>query len=315
MGQLKMKLITGLIIVYLFVELCIGGEDEWELKAEIKCPVGLISMFYGDYIRIPKGYYLCDGTHGTPNLISKFIVGADPHASIGKYPYPPPYRVGTIGGQHQNVLKIENLPAHNHVIDPSAATTISGGGAHNTHTFNLNTKNSINSHHTHGINLNSQDENKQHTHIISQHTTGGVDDGEHSHAIFTYQDNARIAGGTIQGISYETIGNNGEIVNAKEILTKSVDKNVDGSHDHTIPSITTDTPNVGHSHQIFGNTDNDGTHDHNVDGIIDDGRHNHFIKGWTEFTGASPAIPVDNRPYFYAVYYICCVESSGNLKD
>ncbi len=39
-------------------------------------PSGVIMMWSGTIATIPSGYYLCDGTNGTPDLRDKFIVGA-----------------------------------------------------------------------------------------------------------------------------------------------------------------------------------------------------------------------------------------------
>ena len=40
-------------------------------------PSGLISMWSGTIASIPSGWYLCNGSNGTPDLRNKFIVGAD----------------------------------------------------------------------------------------------------------------------------------------------------------------------------------------------------------------------------------------------
>lgn len=39
-------------------------------------PAGLISLWSGSIGSIPTGWYLCDGTNGTPDLRDRFIVGA-----------------------------------------------------------------------------------------------------------------------------------------------------------------------------------------------------------------------------------------------
>lgn len=39
-------------------------------------PAGLISLWSGSIGSIPVGWYLCDGTNGTPDLRDRFIVGA-----------------------------------------------------------------------------------------------------------------------------------------------------------------------------------------------------------------------------------------------
>ena len=46
------------------------------LAALITVPAGLISLWSGSIVSIPSGWYLCDGSNGTPDLRNKFIVGA-----------------------------------------------------------------------------------------------------------------------------------------------------------------------------------------------------------------------------------------------
>lgn len=38
-------------------------------------PIGTILAYIGDLSKIPKGWYLCDGTHGTPDLRGRFLEG------------------------------------------------------------------------------------------------------------------------------------------------------------------------------------------------------------------------------------------------
>lgn len=40
-------------------------------------PRGVILMWSGTIANIPTGYVLCNGTSGTPNLVDRFIVGAN----------------------------------------------------------------------------------------------------------------------------------------------------------------------------------------------------------------------------------------------
>jgi len=39
-------------------------------------PTGVITLWYGSIGSVPTGWYLCDGSNGTPDLRNKFIVGA-----------------------------------------------------------------------------------------------------------------------------------------------------------------------------------------------------------------------------------------------
>jgi hypothetical protein len=81
-------------------------------------PSGCILLWSGSIISIPSGWYLCDGTNGTPNLTDRFIVGAGSA-----------YNVGNIGGSANSIVV-----SHTHtatVTDPGHAhsTTAWMGGA------------------------------------------------------------------------------------------------------------------------------------------------------------------------------------------
>ena len=86
-------------------------------------PAGLISMWSGSIGSIPSGWYLCDGSNGTPNLTDRFIIGAGST-----------YAVNGTGGVSSVTLTTSNMPAHTHaatVTDPGHSHTlaISGGAS------------------------------------------------------------------------------------------------------------------------------------------------------------------------------------------
>lgn len=77
-------------------------------------PAGLISLWYGAVGAVPAGWYLCDGTNGTPDLRDKFIVGAGNT-----------YSVGATGGSANSIVV-----AHTHtatVTDPGHQHSFSSG--------------------------------------------------------------------------------------------------------------------------------------------------------------------------------------------
>ena len=76
-------------------------------------PAGLISMWSGSIGSIPSGWYLCDGSNGTPNLTDRFIVGAGST-----------YAVNGTGGATTATLTSTNLPAHTH----TATSTVTDPG-------------------------------------------------------------------------------------------------------------------------------------------------------------------------------------------
>lgn len=47
-------------------------------------PTGMISLWYGSIGSVPSGWYLCDGSNGTPDLRNRFIVGAGSTYSVSQ---------------------------------------------------------------------------------------------------------------------------------------------------------------------------------------------------------------------------------------
>jgi len=70
-------------------------------------PAGLISLWSGSIGSIPVGWYLCDGTNGTPDLRDRFIVGAGTT-----------YAVTATGGSADSVVVSHNHTATSVVTDP-----------------------------------------------------------------------------------------------------------------------------------------------------------------------------------------------------
>lgn len=68
---------------------------------------GMIMLWSGAIGSIPSGWYLCDGTNGTPNLTDKFIVGAGST-----------YSVGGTGGSADSIVVSHTHTATSVVTDP-----------------------------------------------------------------------------------------------------------------------------------------------------------------------------------------------------
>jgi microcystin-dependent protein len=83
-------------------------------------PAGMIAMWSGSIGSIPSGWYLCDGSNGTPDLRDRFIVGAGNT-----------YAVNGNGGASTVTLVTGNMPAHTHT-----ATVTDPGHLHNWGTTN-----------------------------------------------------------------------------------------------------------------------------------------------------------------------------------
>ena len=88
-------------------------------------PTGMISLWYGSIGSVPAGWYLCDGTNGTPDLRNRFVVGAGST-----------YSVSQTGGSTDAIVVSHTHtatsavtdPGHTHQIDSGNARTLQGGG-------------------------------------------------------------------------------------------------------------------------------------------------------------------------------------------
>lgn len=67
---------------------------------------GMIVPYAGT--SIPRGWALCDGTNGTPNLKNKFIVGAGQGIGLTER------ILGQTGGEETHTLTIQEIPNHTH---------------------------------------------------------------------------------------------------------------------------------------------------------------------------------------------------------
>lgn len=79
----------------------------------VRVPIGTITIWSGEVSNIPDGWYLCDGTNGTPDLRNKFVLGSGDV-----------YTVGATGGEMAHTLLPEELPSHQH--DENAVSGSSG---------------------------------------------------------------------------------------------------------------------------------------------------------------------------------------------
>jgi hypothetical protein len=91
-------------------------------------PSGMILLWSGSVGSIPVGYYLCDGSNGTPDLRNRFLIGAGDA-----------YAVNATGGSADAIVVSHNHtatststvtdPGHLHTVPYAAADVIGGGGA------------------------------------------------------------------------------------------------------------------------------------------------------------------------------------------
>ena len=78
-------------------------------------PSGVIVVWSGAANAIPSGWYLCNGSNGTPDLRGRFVVGYSNTDSD--------YDVGDTGGAKDVILSAAQMPNHAHYF----STTTSGG--------------------------------------------------------------------------------------------------------------------------------------------------------------------------------------------
>ena len=111
-----------------------GSAAAW--TTVIGVPSGIIAVWSGSQGSIPSGWYLCNGSNGTPDLRNRFIVGAGSGSN---------YSVGNTGGSDTVTLSTSQIPAHSHttnnhshnasVSDPGHGHSVSvsdPGHSHNT---------------------------------------------------------------------------------------------------------------------------------------------------------------------------------------
>jgi len=97
-------------------------------------PTGMISLWYGSIGSVPTGWYLCDGTNGTPDLRDRFVVGAGST-----------YSVAATGGSKDAIVVSHTHTATSTVTDPghthtmTAVTPAGLGGGSETIPRNINT--------------------------------------------------------------------------------------------------------------------------------------------------------------------------------
>lgn len=78
-------------------------------------PKGLICMWSGS--TVPSGWYLCNGSNGTPDLRDRFIVG-----SGGSY------AIGDKGGEASHSLTKEEMAKHSHIVNLSGSASLRTSG-------------------------------------------------------------------------------------------------------------------------------------------------------------------------------------------
>lgn len=96
---------------------------------------GEIKLFYGNYYALPKGWVICDGFNGTPDLRGKVPVGWSNgwESAVGEPDLSDYQHIGRMGGKKEIALTKAEMPSHDH----GGALTTSSEGSHR-HGFNNN---------------------------------------------------------------------------------------------------------------------------------------------------------------------------------
>ena len=141
---------------------------------------GFIQDFYGNVNTIPRGWYICDGTNGTPDLRGMFIVGYDPRDSEYN-------QVGKNGGLKSVTLTEGQMPSHSH----TGSTSMSGSHSHFVAVgeyYNDNNSTGVSSTNSLRTRGDSQgDGHRYQLHGVNKESNSGKSSisGEHSHTIVT----------------------------------------------------------------------------------------------------------------------------------
>jgi len=119
-------------------ELSVGVVTATTFYGNGTIPIGGIIMWSGTIATIPTGWNLCNGSNGTPNLTSRFIVGASDDAGTGETfnadtgVISGVYAPGNTGGETAHQLTIAEMPAHSHnhlndIVEEGSEFTIGAG--------------------------------------------------------------------------------------------------------------------------------------------------------------------------------------------
>ena len=164
-------------------------------------PSGVILMWGGSADTIPRGWALCDGTNGTPDLLDRFVVASGrnyPQGSKGgAESATPDVSTGTAKtgiGIQGTTLDGNTLPSHHHMVCEYAGTSgenqnhIEGKTNGPSGTFTSNAGNSWG--HAHGVS------DPGHAHAVgSSEHAHGVSDPTHGHTVATEAHNHTLTDG------------------------------------------------------------------------------------------------------------------------
>lgn len=177
-------------------------------------PSGGIIMWSGSIASIPSGWFLCNGSNGTPDLRNRFVVGAGST-----------YAVDATGGADSVTLSEAQIPGHTHTF---SATTASDGA------------------HTHTASTASAG---SHTHSFSGSTNTT---GAHQHGFTNFLAPDNTGGSRAAFSNFDNTGSSGDVTDSAgdHSHTFSGTTGSDGAHTH---SVTVNSAGA-HTHSVSGTT-------------------------------------------------------------
>ena len=257
--------------------------DTWGNKLNINMsnidkflvPLGGIIMWSGLVANIPNNWQLCDGTNGTPDLRSRFIVGAGST-----------YAPGATGGADSVTLTTAQIPAHNH-------TGSTGGAGGHTHSASSGTAGD----HSHtGATASAGG----HTHTGSANSAGSHNHsgtansaGAHSHTLDVADGDGGGLIGSVDGGNNNNRAYRSGYIGSAGAHTHTLSINSNGAHTHPL-SINSDG---AHTHTV--SVGNAGAHTHTVS-VVAVANHTHSVSVGNTGGGGSH----ENRPPYYALAFI-----------
>lgn len=127
-------------------------------------PTGCILMWSGSILSIPSGWYLCNGTNGTPDLRNRFLVGAGST-----------YAVGATGGSADSV-----------VVSHTHTGTTNNNGNHR-HGLNGNTGGTVRQLGAQSARIAAFSDNPAGQSFVTQYAGTDImeEDGNHNHSFTT----------------------------------------------------------------------------------------------------------------------------------
>lgn len=247
--------------------------------------VGMVTPYFGDLGNLPPGWFLCDGTNGTPDLRGRTIFGAGNG-----------FTYGTSGGAIPGATTTGGGGAHSHTV------SVADGGSAHTHTLSI-TADGQHAHSTGTGNVTGSGGAHSHGGNTAGHVLTAAEMPNHNHNLFSVGE-ANWSGqqpGSSAALAWTVAGSRDmgvQAVAAAISVGSSGNKGGGGSHAHGI------TQDAGHTHTVNNIiTTQAGNHSHEGSTAASGGTHTHTASavGVGDHTHSVAAPPL---PPYYVLNYI-----------